>query len=292
MRKAGTDRSRAAVLGLLPVFLLVCLAAPSTGAPLKLEAKDLPGWEIAAPETYDAKGLYGYINGGAEIYLEYGFRRVLGQRASKDRHELQCDIYEMVNAEAAFGMFSTLRGRCATTLPGTAWHCVTPEQILFAKGKYLVSIVPYDRSSETRNAAMKAARGLLARIREAEYRVPKPFDSAPFSTSKKSLRHIRGPLAMQSVLGDWLPWFDGIDRFDMFHVTIGDGGRRTEAAVIAFRSKRDADRFLSQCGITRTDAAKGWHIDGKRDLSARLQGDRRVQLLWGTQHGDLRNRWR
>lgn len=277
----------------LPFLALAFLAAaPSAGAPLKLEARDLPGWEIGAAESYDAKGLYGYINGGAEIYLEYGFRRVLGQRAARERHELQCDIYEMTNAEAAFGMFSTLRGRCASTLPGTAWHCVTPEQILFAKGKYLVSIVPYDRSSETRDAAMKAARALAGRIREAEYRTPKPFGSAPFTTSQKTLRFLRGPLAVQSVLGDWLPCFDGIDRFDMLHVTVGDGGRRTEAAVITFRSKRDADRYLAQCGLAAAEVRNGWRIDAKRGLCARLQGDRRIHVLWGPQHADLRERWR
>lgn len=284
---------RQGLLFLFPFIAFVLFpAAPAAAAPLKLEAKDLPGWEIGTAETYDAKGLYGYINGGAEIYLEYGFRRVLGQRAARERHELQCDIYEMVNAEAAFGMFSTLRGRCSSTLPGTAWHCVTPEQILFAKGKYLVSVVPYDRSSETRDAAMKAARALAGRIREAEYRVPKPFGDAPFSTSTKTLRFIRGPLAMQSVLGDWLPWFDGIDRFEMSHVTIGDGGRRTEAAVVAFRSKRDADRFLAQTGLSGSAPVNKWNVNAKKDLSARRQGDRRIDVLRGPQHAELQERWR
>ncbi|MBR9975352.1 MAG: hypothetical protein KFF77_07205 [Bacteroidetes bacterium] len=283
---------RAACALLSLIALLFLASRPAVAKPLQLTEKDLPGWEVGAPERYSAKQLYGYINGGAEIYLEYGFRHVTGQRAAKDRHELQCDVYEMVNAEAAFGMFSTLRGRCGSTLPGTAWHCVTPEQILFTKGKYLVSIVPYDRSADTRNAAMKAARALVGRIRQADYRVPKPFRDAPFSTDQKSLRYLRGPLAMQNVLGDWLPWFNGIQRFDMYHVTVGDGGRRTEAAVIAFRSKRDADRFLSQSGLGDVTAQKGWRIDGKRDLSVRRQGDRRVHVLWGTQHTDLRSRWR
>ena len=285
-------RNHAAGRLLAPVALLILFSWSATAAPFQLTAKDLPGWEVSAPERYSAKQLYGYINGGAEIYLEYGFRVVLGQRATKDRHEFQCDVYEMVNAEAAFGMFSTLRGRCASTLPGTAWHCVTPEQILFAKGKYLVSIVPYDRSSETRDAAMKAARALLGRIREAEYRVPKPFRDAPFSTSKSTLRFLRGPLAMQSVLGEWLPWFDGIERFEMHHVTVGDGGRRTEAAVIAFRSKRDADRFLSRIGLADATPRKGWRIDEKRKLAVRMHGDRRAHVLWGTQHADLGARWR
>jgi hypothetical protein len=287
--------------GRLPIVLLLLLAAhiemtsvktAFAAAPLQLTSKDLPGWEVAAPESYSATELYGYINGGAEVYLEYGFRRVLGQRCTKGARELQVDIYEMTNAEAAFGMFSTLRGRCGGTLAGTAWHCVTPEQILFAKGKYLVSIVPYDRASETRNAAMQAARALVGRIREAEYRVPPTFRAAPFSTSQKSLRHLRGMLALQNVLSDWQPWLEKIDRFDMHHVVVGDGARRTEAAVIAFRSKRDADRFLSQAGMDKAAVKDGWRIDGGRKLALRMRGDRSAHVLWGQQYETLRTSWK
>ena len=283
----------AATITLIAALAAALLPFPvSASAPLQLRADDLPGWEVGAPDSYGANQLYGYINGGAEIYLEYGFRRVLGQRCTKDRHELQADIYEMVNTEAAFGMFSTLRGRCGTKLPGSAWHCVTPEQILFTKGKYLVSIVPYDRAAGTREAAMTAARALLARIREADYRAPRPFGDAPFSTSQQTLRYVHGPLALQSVLGDWQPFFDGIKRFEMHHVTVGDGGRLTEAAVITFRSRRDAERFLAQCVLAKAAVKNGWRVDPKREIALRLDGDRRLQVLWGPQQEDLAARWR
>lgn len=278
------------------VLLFILAAGPAAGmldaAPLQLTAKDLPGWEIGAPDTYSAKELYGYINGGAEIYLEYGFRSVLAQRCTRDKHEFQVDIYEMVNSEAAFGMFSTLRGRCGSTLTGTAWHCVTPEQILFAKGKFLVSIVPYDRASDTKNAAMAAAKKLIDRIREAEYKVPAAFRGAPFSTSQKTLRYIHGPLALQSVLSDWQPWLEKIDRYDMHHVTVGDGGRRTEAAVLAFNSKRDAERFLASSGLEKTAVKDGWRNDPARGLALRIKGDRTVHVLWGKQVEALRAAWK
>ncbi|MBE0643537.1 MAG: hypothetical protein IH600_05620 [Bacteroidetes bacterium] len=264
----------------------------TAAASLELTAKDLPGWEISAPERYSAKELYGYINGGAEIYLEYGFRQVTGQRCAQKKHELQVDIYEMVNPEAAFGMFSVLRGRCGAALPGTQWHCVTPEQILFAKGAYLVSIVPYDRAAETRTAAMQAAKALVSRIRGAEFRTPPAFRSAPLSTSQKNLRYIHGPLALQSVLDEWSQWFDGVERFEMYHTVVGDGGRRTEAATVKFRSKRDAERFLSQCGAPAGKGKDGWRVDAQRNFALRDKGGQSMDVLYGPQMESLRRSWK
>lgn len=267
-------------------------AAPAPPAPLQLVAKDVPGWEIGTPERYSAKELYGYINGGAEIYLEYGFRQVTGQRCTQKSHELQVDIYEMVNPEAAFGMFSVLRGRCGATLPGTEWHCVTPQQILFAKGAYLVSIVPYDRAAETRTAAMQAAKALVSRIRGAQFRIPPAYKGAPLSTSQKSLRYIHGPLALQSVLDEWTPWLDGIDRFEMYHAVAGDGARSTEAVTLKFRSRHDVERFLKQCGAPAEADKSGWRVDGKRDFAVREKGGQTIFILRGTQMETLRKTWR
>lgn len=264
----------------------------SAAPPLRLKSGDVRGWTIGTPDTYAARELYGYINGGAEIYLEYGFTRVVAQRCTRDKHEFQVDIYEMKSPRAAFGMFSTLRGRCAPGLPGVRWHCVAPEQILFAKGKYLVSIVPYDRAAETRSAATTAAKALLARIREADYRVPAPFSAAPFSTANKTLRFIQGPLAVQGVLGEWAPWLDRIERFDLHHVTVGDGARATEAAVLSFRTKRDAERFLSQSGMANAAVKDGWRIDRTRGIAMRTAGAHGVHVLWGQQMDQLRGQWR
>ncbi len=264
----------------------------SASKSVQLLAKDLPGWEVGETETYSAKQLYGYINGGAEIYLEYGFRKVTGQRCTKKSHELQVDIYEMVNAEAAFGMFSTLRGRCGSRLSGTEWDRVTAEQILFAKGAYLVSIIPYDRAGETRKAAMKAAKALVGKIRGTQFRAPATFRAAPLSTSQRNLRYVHGPLAMQSVLNEWMPWFEHIDRFDMFHTVVGDGARKTEAATIKFRSKRDAERFLKQCSISGKKGKDGWRVDAKRSLAIRQKSPQQLYVLLGPQMKSLRSSWK
>lgn len=69
----------------------------------------LPGIQLAGePEIYQGEDLFDLINGGAEIYLEYGFVKVASQNYSemKGNSSLRVEIYEMTDPEAAFGIFS------------------------------------------------------------------------------------------------------------------------------------------------------------------------------------------
>ena len=51
--------------------------------------------------------MYEYINGGAEIYHEYGFRQVLMQDfKSRSGKAVSLEIFEMEDAESAYGIYT------------------------------------------------------------------------------------------------------------------------------------------------------------------------------------------
>lgn len=275
---------------ILACALFVILFVQTAGAGPLLISRDLPGWEISKPDFYSAKQLYGYIDGGAELYLEYGFRQVAAQRCTKGAHELQVDIYEMVSPEAAFGIFSILRGSCDEQLKDAQWSCLRPEQVLFARDRYLVSVVPYDRAGETRTAAKDAAMALLKRIGAADFRPSELFRSGPLSPGKSALQYLHGPLALQNALPDWSDRLEGIERFDFYHTVIASGSANTEAGIIETRSKRDMDLLLERLGapeagsrewaegkagslIKRKNAKRAWYLKGSqaRKLSRRMK---------------------
>jgi len=70
-------------------------------------ADDLDGWTpVGDPEQYEGLDLYELINGGAEVYHEYGFRRVLAQEYGDGANRyIAVEIYEMESAAAAFGIY-------------------------------------------------------------------------------------------------------------------------------------------------------------------------------------------
>lgn len=71
----------------------------------------LPGHPSAKalPTFYNPDGLYQYIDGGADIYLLYGFKNLLHQDFKSGAAELTVDIYEMDKNEDAFGIYAAER---------------------------------------------------------------------------------------------------------------------------------------------------------------------------------------
>ena len=61
-------------------------AGAALNPPVMRGIDGVPGWKrTGAPERYNKEGLYGYIDGGAEIVLEYGFRELSVQRFASRR---------------------------------------------------------------------------------------------------------------------------------------------------------------------------------------------------------------
>ena len=60
--------------------------------------------------VYNRDTIYKHINGGAELYLAYGFKEVLVRKyLGPNNIEMVLDIYDMGNSMDAFGVFSTER---------------------------------------------------------------------------------------------------------------------------------------------------------------------------------------
>jgi hypothetical protein len=110
----------------------------------------IPGWIQAGDvETYTKDGLYGYIDGGAEIVFQYGFRELAvfkfkpaAAAAPPAQKELVLEIYRMESAEAAFGIYSTkLEGEEESWSGIKSDHWVSPGQGGLVKGEYMVNIL-------------------------------------------------------------------------------------------------------------------------------------------------------
>jgi hypothetical protein len=125
------------------------LAATAAADPPIMRAVDgVPGWRRQGPPArYNKEGLYGYIDGGAEIVLQYGFRELsvfefrpaAGADASK---EIVLEIYRMASGEAAFGLYSTKLEGGETGWSGiTADNWVGSGQASLVKGEYIVNIL-------------------------------------------------------------------------------------------------------------------------------------------------------
>jgi len=196
-------RKRAFILFFAALFFFASfLSLPlfSTGnskdiLPGHLEFKD---WERKEePEYYQGKGLFGYIDGGAEIFLQYEFKDLFLGRYSLNsdgkEKEIILEVYRMESPADAFGIFSVKRAgdeRVSRKIDALNW--VSGTQINLVKGEYFINIIGFDcREKELEEFSAFAARRI-----DEEVLLPAELSLLPRQNLiPQSEKYIRGQLA-------------------------------------------------------------------------------------------------
>ncbi|MBD3256912.1 hypothetical protein GF377_00670, partial [candidate division GN15 bacterium] len=131
--------------GLIVVVLaiLICGAEePEAATEITIPpAGFVEGWERDG-ETMHFVGhdLYGHINGGAELFHEFGFDSLLVQRYTKGSEELDLEVYQMSSHESAVGIYLMKVGS------GEQWdglrvrHSGSASQLSLLCGPYFIQI--------------------------------------------------------------------------------------------------------------------------------------------------------
>jgi hypothetical protein len=166
-----------------------------------LPAGEAAGWaRDGAPEEYEGEALYAYINGGAEIYHEYGFRRVVLQDyESPAGGAVSLEIFEMGTPEAAYGMFSFKRSGKGRTVPIGNGSELESYYLNFWKGRYLITLTGFDEEAATVEGLLAIGKAADARIRDsgAEPGLVKVLPAQGLKPG--SVKYIRGLLGLNSL---------------------------------------------------------------------------------------------
>jgi hypothetical protein len=179
--------------------ILLLAWAVSQPAGLQLPGDDFqPGWMAPArPLSFIKADLFNHIDGGAEIFLELGFRSVDIQRYRRGDDELELEVYEMESPEAALGIYLMNCGREEGFADIPARNSSELSQATILKGRYFLHVNNSPGRKETRPAMVALARAMLDKIPVAQ---PRPIlDLLPREGRiAGSERLIRGPVGLQT----------------------------------------------------------------------------------------------
>jgi hypothetical protein len=184
------------------VFLVLAACLCSSAAAAAQPAPDLAtflpadagGWKPAARDAvYTPDTLFEYIDGGAELYISFGVRRVLSRRyvtpGQKDA-TITVDVFDMGAAPNAFGLYSHSREKPADEIGQGSEYA--SGLLFFWKGRYYVSILGYPASAEVERTVKSIGTSIAAAIRETGT-VPAIVTSLPpkglVSASVRYFRH-------------------------------------------------------------------------------------------------------
>jgi hypothetical protein len=157
------------------------------------------GWSrIDTARVYEGEDLFSFIDGGASLFLEYGFTRVLASEFQNGRNEsITLEVYEMKDPSAAYGIYSIRSSERAMPIAIGQEGSMRTDYIMFWKGNYYVSVAGSDSTTECRAGLLTIARTVDGRLDGAGTR-PQLVELLPKKGLLKS-RYIRGTLGLSTV---------------------------------------------------------------------------------------------
>ncbi len=159
----------------------------------------VPGWTKAEPAKEFGRGdLFDYIDGGAEIFLEFGFDKLLVQSYKNGASELVLEIYQMESPDSALGIYLM---KCGLETPVEGIpdrNSGDNTQFTILKGRSFIHVNNMEGGDSLLADMVGLASGLLKSIPQEKTSVI--FDQLPQEGRVRgSERLIRGPYALESI---------------------------------------------------------------------------------------------
>jgi hypothetical protein len=237
---------------------------------------ELHGWAPKdKPQLYKGDDLFLYIDGGAEIFHEYGFRQVITQDyANPAGKSVTLDIYEMATSECAYGLFSFKIGAKGKSLPIGQDARLEDYYLNFWKGRCLVTITGPDGRPDSLDGIERIGRAVDAKIGLEGPRPVLPGVLPKTWAAAGRTVYVRGILGLQNIFAffarDVFLFKEGVvsdqDALKVFVLRYADPDdcrKRFAAVKDAFRKASAYQNFLElPGGIFEVTDTKGNAIFG------------------------------
>ncbi|NLP10948.1 hypothetical protein GX408_11200 [bacterium] len=157
-----------------------------------------PGWRrYQAPMIFAAKDLYGYIDGGAELFFEFGFSELTVQRYRCGERELSLDLYRMTGPDAALAVYLAKKGEERPTPGVEDRNTGSDRQITALRGRWFIQVNNQSGEPDNFSAMIRLLQGALQQIpleAPQDWLRDMPADRIPGSELL-----VAGPLSLQMV---------------------------------------------------------------------------------------------
>lgn len=154
-------------------------------------------WKASgAAMTFAQDKLFEFIDGGAEIYYEYGFAQAATRDYEKGDESVTLDVFEMASPESAFGIFSYERDpegeRCAYGDGCTA----SQGQLVMWQKVYYIKLT-YSGESEDKPVLKDFARR-ISKLAGRESGRPEILSVLPAGADREKVMLVSGPLTARN----------------------------------------------------------------------------------------------
>lgn len=235
----------------LALLLMVVSRQETDPDRITLHNGDIPGLDVRQTRHYEGVSLTGYIDGGAELYREYGFRTLTVQEVSiAGNEELTIECYRMTCPAAAFGIFSVSRFGCGQADTAFLVSCGSAYQLQLVARDLYVRIQNGSGTPAMQEFSRRIACWIVGRAGQELPELPPQFNHPLFRPFAPGVKRMTGPLGLQNGLPDWVEASEGLRGFSLFTVPAVSGGRELSVMVWRFELPEDCTRLLERIGVT------------------------------------------
>ncbi len=192
---------------------------------------------------FNGNSLWGYINGGADLYLEYGFDNLTLHLFQYNNEQIKIELYRMTSNEAVFGIFSVSFNKCKDFELPTKYFCINNYHVQIARGKYYISIINETGKKETLEYCIEIAKKLIIQIDDG-FEFPNFLRQNIESVQFKNIKLFKGELGLQNINSHITDWLKLNDDFIYYFTPLSTDSCEIDLLFVKFKKKSDLSKFL------------------------------------------------
>lgn len=229
--------------------MLVLVACSGRAQNIQLPTDtDMPGLLLLGQDKYEGEGLNEYLSGAADLYLEYGFSRLLIENYMFVKDKATLEVYKMGDAASAFGIYSLSVSKCRNWNQFGNFSCSTPKGVAACSGNLFIYASNTTGTASAQGLCEQLVKSVVDKNPQEQWYAPPLAQSARAAPFTHTLRYFKGLLGIRKGLPYWAGIFENLP-FEMYTINISDHNTNAVLARIIFPDQSALSSFISRAGL-------------------------------------------
>ena len=208
--------AKGSLILLCGAMLMSCFHLSGQDIPA-IQANDLEGIAIHRNDSFDGSSLWGYMNGGADIYQEYGFEVLRVEEFSAEDENIKMELFRMYDPLSAFGIYSIKTFRCKESNVLASPDCLNSYQYQLVYGEYYLQLINESGSEKASQLMIDLAGTLLDKLEKAELHLPVQYLTDSLHFPLQDIKMLKGALGIQNKASALTDYLMGMDEYMVFY---------------------------------------------------------------------------
>lgn len=199
--------------------------------------------KITREREFAGTALYGFMNGGSELFLEYGFSDLKALEITYKGISFTVEVYRMPSPEDAFGIYSQHTFKCIPADSRFYFDCTSGRQFQVAEGNLYISVVFDPAAHEAIGFAQNIAKYYI-KLYGSEGRPAIPDEITglmnPGEEKSLTLKYATGPISLSNINTSLMPLLEETKGYNAW---ILKGKETGDIIFISFATSEDYSAF-------------------------------------------------